>query len=77
MAISKNILTKKLEDGSVEYIYPITSSDIVEYSPEESVEHKINDINTSIITNNDSITNMTTTIKRKSCNYWIKCCYHN
>ena len=62
MAISKNILTKKLEDGSVEYIYPITSSDIVEYSPEESVKHKINDINTSIINNNDSITNMTTTI---------------
>ena len=62
MAISKNILTKKLEDGSVEYIYPITSSDIVEYSPEESVEHKINDINTSIINNNDSITNMTTII---------------
>lgn len=62
MAISKNILTKKLEDGSVEYIYPITSSDIVEYSPEESVEHKINDINTSIINNNDSITNITTII---------------
>lgn len=62
MAISKNILTKKLEDGSVEYIYPITSSDIVEYSPDESVEHKINDIDTSIITNSNSITSMTTII---------------
>ena len=62
MAISKNILTKKLEDGSVEYIYPITSSDIVEYSPEKSVKHKIDDIDTSINNNNDSITNITTII---------------
>lgn len=62
MAISKNILTKKLEDGSVEYIYPITSSDIVEYSPEESVEHKIDDIDTSIINNSNSITSITTII---------------
>lgn len=61
MAISKSILTKKLDDGSVEYIYPITSSDIVEYTPTISVKDKIDSIE-SDITDSESIIDDITTI---------------
>lgn len=63
MAISKNILTKKTEDGSIEYIYPKTSSDIVEYSPDQSVKEAIQNISSAISTNNRNIENIKNTIE--------------
>ena len=40
MAINKGTLARE-ENGTIEYIYPKTTADLVEYTPSESVYDKI------------------------------------
>ena len=46
MAINKGTLAKEV-NGIVEYIYPKTASDIVEYTPTQSVKEKLDSLDTS------------------------------
>lgn len=47
MAINKATLAKEV-DGVIEYIYPKTTADLVEYTAEQTVEEKINELSTNI-----------------------------
>lgn len=46
MAINKGTLAKEV-NGIVEYIYPKTASDIVEYTPAQSVKEKLDSLDAS------------------------------
>ena len=61
MAINKGTIAKEI-NGVVEYIYPKTSADIVEYSSTQSVKNKLDSLGTSIQTNITNITNLSTVI---------------
>ena len=61
MAINKGTIAKEI-NGVVEYIYPKTSADVVEYSSTQSVKNKLDSLGTSIQTNITNITNLSTVI---------------
>lgn len=61
MAINKGTIAKEI-NGIVEYIYPKTSADVVEYSPTQSVKNKLDSLGTSIQTNITNTTNLSTVI---------------
>lgn len=55
MAIIRGTLAKEL-DGAVEYVYPKTDAEMVEYDPSASVKDKIDKLNENIAEINDRIT---------------------
>lgn len=55
MAINKATLAKEV-DGIIEYIYPKTTADLVEFTPEQTVEEKLTEISGNIT---DLSTNVT------------------
>ena len=61
MAINKGTIAKEI-NGVVEYIYPKTSADVVEYSSTQSVKNKLDSLGTSIQTNITNTTNLSTVI---------------
>lgn len=61
MAINKGTIAKEV-NGVVEYIYPKTSADIVEYSSTQSVKDKLNSLGASIETNITNTTNLSTIV---------------
>lgn len=61
MAINKGTIAKEI-NGVVEYVYPKTSADIVEYSPTQSVKNKLDSLGTNIQTNITNTTNLSTII---------------
>ena len=61
MAINKGTIAKEI-NGVVEYVYPKTSADVVEYSPTQSVKNKLDSLGTNIQTNITNTTNLSTII---------------
>ena len=61
MVINKGTIAKEI-NGIVEYIYPKTSADVVEYSSTQSVKNKLDSLGTSIQTNITNTTNLSTVI---------------
>lgn len=61
MAINKGTIAKEI-NGVVEYIYPKTSADVVEYSSTQSVKNKLDSLGTSIQINITNTTNLSTVI---------------
>ena len=61
MAINKGTIAKEI-NGVVEYVYPKTSADVVEYSPTQSVKNKLDSLGTNIQTNITNTTNLGTII---------------
>lgn len=55
--INKGILGKEV-DGVIEYVYPKTSADMVEYSADQTVEQKIKSIDTNITATNSRISSI-------------------
>jgi hypothetical protein len=55
--INKATLGKEV-DGVIEYIYPKTSADMVEYSTNQTVAQKIQSIDTDIVSTNSRISNI-------------------
>ena len=47
MAINKATIVKEV-DGTIEYIYPKTTADIVEYTTDVSVKDKLDELSNSI-----------------------------
>jgi len=61
MAINKATLAKEI-DGVIEYIYPKTTADLVEYDASYTVEEKIKQLEKNITGVNDRVSNLTTGI---------------
>lgn len=61
MAINKGTIAKEI-NGVVEYVYPKTSADVVEYSPTQSVKNKLDSLGANIQTNITNTTNLSTII---------------
>lgn len=61
MAINKGTIAKEI-NGVVEYVYPKTSADVVEYSSTQSVKNKLDSLGTNIQTNITNTTNLSTVI---------------
>ena len=58
MAVNNGTLGQEV-DGIVEYLYPKTSAELVEYDTDQSIKDKINDIDTNIEDINNRITTIT------------------
>lgn len=65
MAINKATLAKEV-DGKIEYIYPKTTADLVEYTAEQTVEQKIQSIDQDITAVNKRVTTLSTGVSSGS-----------
>ena len=65
MAINKATLAKEV-DGKIEYIYPKTTADLVEYTAEQTVEQKIQSIDQDITAVNKRVTTLATGVSSGS-----------
>jgi len=57
MAINKATLAKEI-DGKIEYVYPKTTSDMVEYTPSQTVKEKLDNLTLEDIRINERIDNI-------------------
>jgi hypothetical protein len=65
MVINKCTLAKEV-DGKVEYVYPKTTADLVEYDSDQSVEQKIQSIDKDITAVNSRVTTLATGVNEGS-----------